>query len=67
MRQLRFVGQPQTVSFAETLGNYKICNRMVVLAKSAVKEAAIRYPGCARALNEWYDVTRAASWKDFWP
>jgi mRNA interferase HigB len=38
---------------------------MVVLAKSAVKEAAIRYPGCARALNEWYDVTRAAGWKDF--
>ena len=38
---------------------------MVVLAKSAVKEAAIRYPGCAKALNEWYDVTRAANWKDF--
>ena len=38
---------------------------MVVLAKAAVKEAAIRYSGCAKALNEWYDVTRAASWKDF--
>ena len=38
---------------------------MVVLAKSVVKAAAIRHPGCAQALNEWYAVTRAASWKDF--
>ena len=38
---------------------------MVVLAKSAVREAALRYVTCARALFEWYDVARGADWKDF--
>lgn len=38
---------------------------MVVLAKPAVREAAIKYQTCAKALYEWYDVARAADWKDF--
>jgi mRNA interferase HigB len=38
---------------------------MVVLAKPAVREAASKYQTCAKALYEWYDVARAADWKDF--
>ena len=38
---------------------------MVILAKSAVREAAIRYSTCARVLFEWYDVARGADWKGF--
>ena len=35
---------------------------MVIISKAILREFAIQYPDVADALNEWYEITKAADW-----
>ena len=38
---------------------------MVIISKTTLKNAIKSYPGAEDALNNWYDLTKQADWKNF--
>ncbi len=38
---------------------------MVIITKGAIHEFSKKHPGATQPLNDWFDKTEEASWKNF--